>query len=82
MNSIDLNIPNRLVLWYGCSIIITSRTTTGISYFIGNCIIAPFNDRRYEWYKNKKSEYIFNRKRLLPTLPPILTFKIYNNELY
>ena len=76
-NGIDFTIKNQIVLLSGRHIILTSGKINDI-HFIGNNIICSWlpHDVR------KREMWLIPGKRLLPTLPPSLNFKIHNDELY
>ena len=84
--NIDLTIKNQLVLWGNYSVIITSGITHDIMpdvYTPCNCIVS-YKGRYQSNLKNKLQMYDLNsiEAKLLSPLPPILNFKIHDNELY
>jgi len=81
MNYTDLEISNRLLVWNNHSIIITSGRADNNS-FIGNCIVSNHRNQVHDYFNDKQNEYIFYNKHLLPPLPSILNFQIYEHELY
>jgi len=85
MSYIDFTIPNQLILFGNGCIIITSGEMDEL-FFKGSCITVPPIYKLYpplvNWISNKNQDFMKNHYKLLPTLPSILNFQIYEHELY
>ena len=82
MSVIDKLIPNQILVWETDYIIIAGYPKHDNKHmFIGNNIV-PAKSHYSSWFKNKNEEWSYYHIRPLPILPPILTFKIHDDEKY
>ena len=85
MRSIEIDklATNQILIWRGDAIIIVGEKKSNGTFYTGNCIIISHKYRNsYNFFKNKNEPWSNYKMRLLPKLPSILNFEIYNNEKY